>query len=122
VINGKECNVSQPMVGTPGDWIVPSGCNISEAYVNMSKVYSYQAPLEAIPAGSMVTLSINNVRNPLRFINCAGWFDVQVQEMSASGWSISQRQLRSCPGIPSRGLLRNVQAFLSNTKTGNQLA
>ena len=118
MINGKLCNVTEPIVAMPGDWIIPAGCNISQPYLNTSVVLQYQIPLDAIPAGSLVTLILDNIRNPLRFINCSGWFDIQVQEKTPYGWSLSQRGLRGCQAYPSRGVLRGVQAFLSNTKAG----
>ena len=117
-IDGRVCNVSGPVRSQPGDWLVPTGCNISRSYRNVTRAFTYYIAVNVIPAGSVVTLMLNGVRNPLRFANCSGWFDLQIQHMSSSGWPMAQRGIRACQGAPGTGRITDSVILLSNTTAG----
>ena len=118
MINGVICSMQEPIIAQPGSWVVPPGCNISQTYKNITTVLRFQYPLDIIPANSLVSIQVTGVRNPLRFANCSGWFDVQVEETSTIGWAMTQRELRSCQATFTQGSLTGVQLFLSNANAG----
>jgi hypothetical protein len=116
-VDGVVCNVSEPVQAEPLDWIVPPACNISGDYVNSTRVLQYYLPLDIIPAGTTITLTINNIRNPLQFATCNGWFDLQVRQQSDFGLMMVGRAVTPCQILSSAGALDLTTNF-SNVKAG----
>ena len=119
-IDGVVCNVSEPVQAQPFDWIVPQTCNISGVYANTTRIFQYVLPSDIIPAGTLVTLTINNVLNPSQYGNCTGWFDIQVKQQFDPGWMIIGRAVSPCQMSISAGPL-DVIANSSNLDTGKHL-
>ena len=117
VVSGHVCNLTEPVQAQPLDWLVPSSCNISGDYTNTTVLLRYFAPEEMVPPGTDVTLIINNVRNPLQYANCTGWFDLQIKQQFDLGWMMLARALSACQVSPSAGSL-NMLANFSTLKTG----
>jgi hypothetical protein len=115
-VEGKTCNVSEPVEAQPLDWLVPESCNISGDYENTTLLLSYYSS-EEIPAGSPLTLNINSIRNPLQLANCTGWFDLQIQQQFDLGWMLVGRTVIPCQVVPNPGLSKVFVDF-SNLRTG----
>jgi hypothetical protein len=115
-VAGITCNVTEPVDAQPLEWLVPESCNISGDYENTTLLLRYYSS-EAIPAGSSISLSVNNVRNPLQYANCSGWFDLQIQQQFDLGWMLVGRAVVPCQVVPSAGTSQ-VSVKFSNLKTG----